>query len=351
MLTEEYQLLLDNRLAPQCRLLYVALRQRLNPNTNQVTVGIPQLKDDISYRPSAKSRAVAQIPTDKQVRDWLKALEQREIIIKTQAGDFKKRILPSWTLPLASHVQGHAQGRLDPQENQGLQPFGGHVQGHAQGQVESFSIGDDDFASHVQSLIDKGLAPLGGHLEHHDQTPPDPSKFAGHLDPQENQGLQPFGGHKYNNNNNNNIKVPIESESKPAKKSKTKTKYKYSADDFKTAEYFKSILLQSYLAETGKPYTKKINLESWANTIRLINQVEKRSHREICELFRYARLSASDWYRANILSPSSLRKWWEKLTLEQAKQTKHNQKKGSHHEGLSNVSKQLSDPRSAIANW
>ena len=49
----------------------------------------------------------------------------------------------------------------------------------------------------------------------------------------------------------------------------------------------------------------------WANTIRLMRVQDNRSHYEICELFQWA--NKDDFWKDNILSPSSLRKQWEQL--------------------------------------
>ncbi|EPS6961203.1 replication protein [Klebsiella aerogenes] len=50
----------------------------------------------------------------------------------------------------------------------------------------------------------------------------------------------------------------------------------------------------------------------WANTIRLMRLQDKRSHYEICELFKWA--NEDSFWQNNILSPTSLRKQWDKLT-------------------------------------
>ncbi len=50
----------------------------------------------------------------------------------------------------------------------------------------------------------------------------------------------------------------------------------------------------------------------WANTIRLMRIQDNRNHREICDLLRWA--SQDDFWKENILSPTSLRKQWDKLT-------------------------------------
>jgi hypothetical protein len=58
----------------------------------------------------------------------------------------------------------------------------------------------------------------------------------------------------------------------------------------------------------------------WANTIRLMRLQDNRTHYEICELFKWA--NKDDFWKSNILSPSSLRKQWEQLTTQRL--SRHN---------------------------
>ncbi len=57
----------------------------------------------------------------------------------------------------------------------------------------------------------------------------------------------------------------------------------------------------------------------WANTIRLMRVQDFRSHHEICSLLKWA--SQNDFWKDNILSPSSLRKQWDKLTTKRQSQS------------------------------
>lgn len=59
----------------------------------------------------------------------------------------------------------------------------------------------------------------------------------------------------------------------------------------------------------------------WANTVRLIRMIDRRTHREICELLVWA--SEDDFWGSNILSPSSLRKHWDTLTTQRARKPKN----------------------------
>ncbi|UNA33897.1 hypothetical protein LOF13_27730 [Klebsiella pneumoniae subsp. pneumoniae] len=54
------------------------------------------------------------------------------------------------------------------------------------------------------------------------------------------------------------------------------------------------------------------NWVEWANTIRLMRLQDKRTHYEICELFKWA--NEDGFWQENILCPSKLRKKWDQLT-------------------------------------
>lgn len=78
------------------------------------------------------------------------------------------------------------------------------------------------------------------------------------------------------------------------------------ADDLKAARWIfdKALTVNASLSEP--------NWVEWANTIRLMRMQDKRSHYEICELFKWA--NEDDFWQKNILSPSKLRKQWDQLT-------------------------------------
>lgn len=65
------------------------------------------------------------------------------------------------------------------------------------------------------------------------------------------------------------------------------------------------------------PTHREPNLDDWANTIRLIRERDNRTDDEIRELFQWA--NGHDFWQANILSPATLRKQWDKLTLQKAR--------------------------------
>lgn len=78
------------------------------------------------------------------------------------------------------------------------------------------------------------------------------------------------------------------------------------ADDLKAARWIfdKALTVNASLSEP--------NWVEWANTIRLMRLQDKRTHYEICELFKWA--NEDDFWQKNILSPTSLRKKWDQLT-------------------------------------
>nr|WP_318386903.1 replication protein [Enterobacter sp.] len=79
------------------------------------------------------------------------------------------------------------------------------------------------------------------------------------------------------------------------------------AEDLQCAEWMLA------LRNVTKPSLKKPNLTTWANDIRMLRQLDGRTHREICQLFKWA-AQDSFWHK-NILSPAKLRKQWDTLSL------------------------------------
>lgn len=64
----------------------------------------------------------------------------------------------------------------------------------------------------------------------------------------------------------------------------------------------------------------------WSNTVRLMRQQDGRNHHEICDLFKWA--NKHHFWAANILSPSSLRKQWQKLTAQRKQESEASGKRG-----------------------
>lgn len=71
------------------------------------------------------------------------------------------------------------------------------------------------------------------------------------------------------------------------------------------------------------PNFKKPNLDSWANTLRLMLEVDKRDPIKVGEVFTWA--NQDDFWSSNILSPVSLRKQFDKLIVK-LDQPKRNEK-------------------------
>lgn len=110
---------------------------------------------------------------------------------------------------------------------------------------------------------------------------------------------------KYTSDHNINTSRQVATSRKPVK---------FSENDLTTAKWIFGLL------QKMNPSIRPINFESWANEVRLMREVDKRSHKEICELFKFA--NQHDFWSTNILSPKNLRKHWVRLTLEQAKPKK-----------------------------
>lgn len=85
------------------------------------------------------------------------------------------------------------------------------------------------------------------------------------------------------------------------------------ADDLKAARWIfdKALTVNASLSEP--------NWVEWANTIRLMRLQDKRTHYEICELFKWA--NEDDFWQENILSPSKLRKQWDSLTTKRLRRS------------------------------
>lgn len=127
------------------------------------------------------------------------------------------------------------------------------------------------------------------------------------------------------NNNNKNIKRSSSKNSRESSDEKLKkflsahpeaviytpTGAKWgTADDLVAAEW---------IADRVKkinPTCKEPDMKSWANTIRLIRQIDGRTHQEICSLYDWA--SKDTFWHKNIMCPASLRKQWDRLTVERA---------------------------------
>lgn len=99
-----------------------------------------------------------------------------------------------------------------------------------------------------------------------------------------------------------------ESKEKESKVKEVRSKYKFETHHMKLAELlFKKI-------RENNPNAKKPNLESWANTFRLMMERDNRSGKDIQELILWTQRHHF-WYK-NILSADKLRKQFDRLILE-----------------------------------
>lgn len=86
-----------------------------------------------------------------------------------------------------------------------------------------------------------------------------------------------------------------------------RTRRRGSEEDEKCARWLYGQLLNVL------PSAKEPNWNGWSDDVRLMREVDKRTHHEICELFLWATKDAF-WCR-NILSPSKLREKWDQLQV------------------------------------
>lgn len=91
-------------------------------------------------------------------------------------------------------------------------------------------------------------------------------------------------------------------------------RHKYEICDMRLAE----LLYQEILK--NNPNHKKPNLEKWANDIRLMRERDERTEEQIEYLILWTQ--QHEFWHTNILSPSKLRKQWDRLVL-QVKQEKN----------------------------
>lgn len=99
---------------------------------------------------------------------------------------------------------------------------------------------------------------------------------------------------------------PLTKNQEPLTNKKTTSAKKFTDEDFAMAcEFHESLSAQI-------PGFKKPNLESWANDIRLMRQIDKRSQEDIRAMWRFARVD--QFWQTNVLCPATLREKFDKLT-------------------------------------
>lgn len=99
------------------------------------------------------------------------------------------------------------------------------------------------------------------------------------------------------------VEIEVETDKK-----NTTSKNKFSDEDMTNAEYIFSRI------QLLNPNHKQPNLESWANEIRKIREIDKKTTEEIKELFTWA--NSDSFWQENILSPLKLRKQWDRLFIQ-----------------------------------
>ncbi len=82
------------------------------------------------------------------------------------------------------------------------------------------------------------------------------------------------------------------------------------AEDVRVAEWIFS------RARMINPTCKAPDMTAWSNTVRLMRQIDNRSHQDICAMYDWA--SKDSFWHRNILSPEALRKQWDKLTMQRS---------------------------------
>lgn len=101
---------------------------------------------------------------------------------------------------------------------------------------------------------------------------------------------------------------------------------KFSQDDHDCA-----VWMLSKIRELN-PKFKMPNLDTWADDIRKIINIDKRTYQEISDLFLW--VNNDDFWSSNILSPAKLRKQWDKIYMK-SKSTGQNRATGKTQGNLS----------------
>ncbi|EKS6381317.1 replication protein [Enterobacter hormaechei] len=182
----------------------------------------------------------------------------------------------------------------------------------------------EQYAQKTDDLPAQFPAHNGEHITAHDEASSGAAceGHAAHLPAHKTAQFPAHHEQQYNNNNINN-KI---SSSRNSEESRNEATQKFlsrhpeaadgiytpagkswgTADDLKAARWIHSLRL-TVNASLSEP-----KWVEWANTIRLMRAQDKRTHFEICDLFKWA--NKDDFWKDNILSPSSLRRKWDDLT-------------------------------------
>ncbi|HBO25081.1 MAG TPA: helix-turn-helix domain-containing protein [Providencia sp.] len=92
-----------------------------------------------------------------------------------------------------------------------------------------------------------------------------------------------------------------------------------SADDLKCANWLFGLKCEVF-KELGLKAPKEPNFTEWANDVRLMNEIDGHSHKEICQF--YKRISQDEFWKKNVQCPKTLRSQWDDLTLRLAGEQK-----------------------------
>jgi hypothetical protein len=84
-----------------------------------------------------------------------------------------------------------------------------------------------------------------------------------------------------------------------------RSKFKFSDIDYQCAEWVYSLVIKV------APASKKPNFENWANTIRLMREIDKLTHDDISQVFTWA--NQDSFWAVNILSITKLREKFPQL--------------------------------------
>lgn len=106
------------------------------------------------------------------------------------------------------------------------------------------------------------------------------------------------------------INQDIKSMSEPASPAQPKPEKaaalpRFTDEDMQAAVWIFNTLLKTF------PATKRPNLSKWADHVRLMREVDGKSHREVCNLFQFA--NRDSFWASNIMSPAKLRDKWDQL--------------------------------------
>lgn len=109
------------------------------------------------------------------------------------------------------------------------------------------------------------------------------------------------------NNNKNDINVKKDKNDNNVKENSRKRVYDEESPPFILADYFYKQILKN------DPKRQKPNLQNWSDDIRLMIERDDRDKKEIGELMRW--VQQDEFEKANVLSPSKLRKRYTSLLL------------------------------------